>query len=135
MDLETAQRLWLVYDIPFLHLLADKPLVVVDYDLLMQDPRGQMERIARKLEIPENKNTAAEVDDFADHFLDVELRHSLFSESDIDTATDVGLLTRRAYVVLYELALDTRQPDHDFWQAWKRIETSCRTRLGWPDTE
>jgi hypothetical protein len=39
MDVETAQRLWLIYDVPFLHQLAEKPLVVVDYDLLMQDPR------------------------------------------------------------------------------------------------
>lgn len=135
MDLETAQRLWLVYDVPFLHLLSEKPLVVVDYDLLMQDPRGQLERIARKLQIPETANSASEIEHFANDFLDVVLRHSVFSESDIDTSTDVGLLTRRAYVVLYELALDARQADQEFWHAWKRIETSCRTRLGWPDTE
>ncbi len=121
MDLETAQRLWLVYVMPFLGTISDKPLVVVDYDLLMGDPRGQLERIARKLEISAD---AVEVDRFAADFLDAKLRHTLFSPAEIDAGSELGRLTRDAYVLLYELAADRRQPDSAFWSAWERIRLS-----------
>ena len=43
MDAETAQRLWLVNVVPFLGELDGKLLSVVDYDLLVRDPRGQLD--------------------------------------------------------------------------------------------
>jgi hypothetical protein len=136
MDAQRAQHLWLVHAVPFLDGIAGKPLVAVDYDLFMLDPRGQLERIARKLGIPEHGDASRiEVERFVNEFLDEKLRHTIFSPDDIDTTTDVGRLTQRAYALLYELAQDSRQPDSDFWSAWKRIQTSCRKRLAWPGIE
>ncbi len=135
MDVETAQRLWLVYMVPFLDQLVEKPLVVVDYDLLMLEPRGQLERIARRLGIPYGGARTSEVDSFVDEFLDVKLRHTFFSPEEIDSGTDAGLLTREAYALLYELAQDRGEAGQEFWSAWKRIQASCRTRLAWPGTE
>jgi hypothetical protein len=94
MQLETAQRLWLVYTLPYLEELASKPMVVVDYDLLMGDPRGQLERIARKLQLTA---TTGDVENFT---------------------CEVGRLTRDAYTLLYEVAADRRDVDRDFWSAW-----------------
>jgi hypothetical protein len=116
MDVVTAQRLWLVYTLPYLDDLAHKPLIVVDYDLLMADSRGQLERIARKLQLPA---TAGEVDKFACEFLDAKLRHSIFSPEEIDARTEVGRLTRDAYVLLYDVAADRRELDDGFWSAWR----------------
>lgn len=135
MDVETAQRLWLVYMVPFLDELADRPLAVVDYDLLMLEPRGQLERIARKLALRCGAAVTDAVEAFAREFLDVKLRHTVFSLEEIDASTEAGLLTRDAYALLYELAQDRRQPDREFWSAWKRIQASWRTRLAWPGTE
>jgi hypothetical protein len=115
MELEAAQRLWLGYTLPYLDRLAPKSMVVVDYDLLMGDPRGQLERIARKLGLTA---TAGEVEKFASEFLDAKLRHTIFSPEEIDATTEVGRLTRDAYTLLYQVAADRREVDDDFWSAW-----------------
>ncbi|MGA9273415.1 MAG: sulfotransferase [Candidatus Cybelea sp.] len=115
MQLETAQRLWLVYTLPYLEELASKPMVVVDYDLLMGDPRGQLERIARKLQLTA---TTGDVENFTCEFLDAKLRHTVFSPEEIDATSEVGRLTRDAYTLLYEVAADRRDVDRDFWSAW-----------------
>lgn len=132
MDLQTAQRLWLVYMVPFLDELAHKPLAVVDYDLLVADPRGQLARIARTLNLP--VPGAAELEAFAGNFLDATFRHTVFSPDEIDASTDAGRLTRDAFALLYELAADRAQPTTRFWSAWQRIAAECRTRLAWPST-
>lgn len=125
MDVETAQRLWLVYMVPFLDELAKKPLVTVDYDLLMRDPRGQLERIARKLGLPgADRAATSDVEAFAGDFLDASLRHTVFLPNDIDASTDAGRMTRDAYELLYALAEDRREPDHAFWPAWRAIKAS-----------
>jgi hypothetical protein len=124
MELETAQRLWLVYVVPFLRELSAKRFVVVDYDLLMSDPRTQLERMGHMLGIlrPETMESA-EVGAFAGDFLDAKLRHTVFSPDEIDATTDVGRLTRDAYALLYELAADLRRPDDRFWSAWEELES------------
>ena len=52
MDAVTAHLLWLVYVVPYLSLIADRPFIVADYDLVMADPCQELERIARGLNIP-----------------------------------------------------------------------------------
>jgi hypothetical protein len=133
MDLETAQRLWLVYVVPFLCELAGKPFAVVDYDLLMSDPRGQLERMARKLGILKPGSMESdEVKTFAGDFLDAKLRHTVFSPGDVDASTGVGRVTRDAYALLYELASDRREPDAGFWSAWGLLRSRF-DRLGMTD--
>ncbi len=68
MDAGTAYRLWLVHMVPFLRDLRDKPAVVVDYDLLMREPRAQLERIAARLQLPFDRSRSSEVDRFAAEF-------------------------------------------------------------------
>lgn len=125
---EKAQRLWLVHTVPFLHELRDKPFVVVDYDLLTTEPRAQLERIARKLGLPPvDERISREIDGFANDFLDSNLRHTVFSPEDFDTATDLGCLTQTAYQALYDLATDRFQaPPASFWPAWDGIAQQLR---------
>jgi hypothetical protein len=124
MDVATAQRLWNVHVIPCLGDLEQKPLVVVDYDLLMRDPRGRLERLARKLSLPVTDAVSTEIDRFAREFLDEKLRHTIFSPDDIDARTEDGRLTRDAYALLYDVAADRRELDSAFWSEWKNVESS-----------
>ncbi len=48
----TAHLLWLAYMVPNLGRIANRPFVVSDYDMVMADPRRQLERIARCLRLP-----------------------------------------------------------------------------------
>ncbi len=123
MDAAMAQRLWLVHMVPFLRQIRGRPMVVVDYDLLMREPRPQLERIARALHL--RAPDPREIDRFAAEFLDKTLRHSVFEPDDLDAATDLGRRTQRAYRLLYDLATDRLAPDDDaFWRAWEEIESA-----------
>jgi hypothetical protein len=121
MDTVTAHALWLVYMVPYLSLMAHKPFIVTDYDLLMADPRRQLERIARGLQIPCNEATTASIQQFASEFLDPNLRHSQFGEYDFDPSPSVRPHTREAYQWLRRLATDRMPTDSpQFWTALER---------------
>jgi hypothetical protein len=128
MDVDTAQRLWLVHVVPYLDRIAGKMFAVVDYDLLMLEPRRQLERIADKLALP--KASAIELDHFAGEFLDEKLRHTRFAPEQIAADTDAGVLTREAFTLLYELADDRRSPDPAFWTAWRGIDAKRSPERG-----
>lgn len=119
---EKADRLWLAHNVPFLHELRGKALVVVDYDLLMQKPRAQLERIAEKLGLLLDDARMGDIERFTGDFLDERLRHSAFALDDFDAATAGGRLTKRAYVMLHELASDRREPDASFWSEWEELQ-------------
>lgn len=105
MDADAANRLWLVHMVPFFNDIIGKTFVVVDYDLLMRDPRAQLARIAERLGVPFEAGSV-EIDGFVSGFLDASLRHSVFEPDDFDDESAVAGLTRDAYLRLYELAAD-----------------------------
>jgi hypothetical protein len=105
MDADTAYGLWLVHMVPFFNQVIGKPFVVVDYDLLMRDPRAQLARIAHGLGVPIEVGSV-EIAGFVSGFLDASLRHSIFEPDDFDDGSPVARLTRDAYLRLYELAAD-----------------------------
>ena len=121
MDEIEAHFLWLVYMVPYLNEIASRPFIVADYDMVMADPRRQIERIARGLKIPLAKSSMAAIDQFAVDFLDPNLRHSFYKESDFDTNPKLRPLTREAYLWLRGIAegrIATDSPQ--FWTAWER---------------
>jgi hypothetical protein len=118
----TSHMLSLVYIVPYLHEIAERPFVVTDYDLFLADPQGQLERIGRSLKIPFSETQASEVEFFSRDFVDQGLRHDYFSRYDFDTISEVSPLIREAYLRLYELATDQRPIEvKEFWIAWKRL--------------
>jgi hypothetical protein len=121
MDAVTAHLLWLVYVVPNLSLIADQPLIVADYDLVMSDPYQELERIARGLDIPLDDTGKAGIGQFASNFLDANLRHSFFNVSDFELDLNLPPLTREAYLWLRWLATDRTATDSpQFWGAWER---------------
>lgn len=127
MQPSTSHALWLVYIVPYLHEIAKRQFVVADYDLLMNDPQGQMERIARHLQIPLDVRQSEEVAHFATDFLQPELRHHVFTREDFDTIPHVSLLTREAFLWLHRLATDRLPPDSPrFWSAWENTQKAVR---------
>jgi hypothetical protein len=121
MDAVTAHLLWLVYVVPNLSLIADQPLIVADYDLVMSDPYQELERIARGLDIPLDDTGKARIGQFASNFLDANLRHSFFNVSDFELDLNLPPLTREAYLWLRWLATDRTATDSpQFWGAWER---------------
>jgi hypothetical protein len=121
-----ARRLWLVHMIPYLHECFTKPSVVVDYDLLMSEPRRQLERIAQRINLPSpGESSSREIDRFATGFLDENLRHNAFAPNDLDATTAEARLTRAAYLLLHQLATDRLEPEAlAFGSAWQGIRST-----------
>jgi len=120
MDAVTAHLLWLVYVVPNLSMIANRPFIVADYDLVMSDPRQELERIAKGLKIPLTVTSNAGIDQFASDFLDPKLRHSYFSLSDFELDLNLPPLTREAYLWLRSMATDRTATDSPrFWTAWE----------------
>jgi hypothetical protein len=121
MDAVTAHLLWLVYVVPNLSQIANRPFLVADYDIVMAEPRQQLERIAHGLKLPLNNASKAGIEEFASNFLDQSLRHSFFNESDFELDLNLPPLTREAYLWLRWLATDRTAIDsREFWTAWER---------------
>jgi hypothetical protein len=124
MDALKSHLLWLLYMVPNLNRLAGKPLVVVDYDLLITDPRKQLVRIGYRLDIPLGEANRSEIESFVRDFLNPRLRHSAFGPSDFGAVPHVSPLTREAYHWLRRLATDRiGWDDARFWSAWERIQS------------
>jgi len=121
MALDDALRLWLAYSVPFFSRIAGKPLIVVDYDCFMREPRRELERVAYGLRLTLPSERAGDLDRFENEFLDERLRHTVFSIDEIETATAAGRSTRDAYRLLFELASDRRPADEQFWSAWQSV--------------
>jgi O-antigen biosynthesis protein len=127
-DAATAHGLWLVHMVPYLNGIAQKPFVITDYDLLMNDAQGQLERIRNALEIPLADTGSGEVKDFVTRFIDPELRHSRHSRLDRDFVPHLSVLVQQAYLCLSRAATDQIDAD-GFWSEWKRVEDSTRRLL------
>ncbi len=128
MDEVTAHFLWLVYMVPHLGEIAHRPLIVADYDRVMDDPRKQIERIARGLRIPMNESSKAGIEQFATEFLDLKLRHVFFKESDIETNPKISPLTRELYLWLRRMAEDRIASDSP--EFWSTLESSRQALQG-----
>ena len=126
-DAAMAHGLWLVHMVPYFSWVAQKPFIVTDYDLFMDDPRGQLERIGRALEIPPTDASSGEIEDFIGNFIDPELRHSQFDRLDRDFVPHLSILVQKAYLCLRRLATDRVGPDRSqYWSEWKQIETATQ---------
>lgn len=127
LDAATSHGLWLLHMVPYLSWIAQKPFIVTDYDLLMDDPRGQLERIGHALKIPPTDTRSVEIEDFVANFRDPELRHSQFGRLDRDFIAGLSILVQKAYLCLSGLAADQIGPDRSpFWSEWKLVEGATR---------
>jgi hypothetical protein len=124
-DAAMAHSLWLVHTVTYFSRIAQKPFIVIDYDLFMDDPRRQLERIGRALEIPQADARLGDIEDFVANFIDPELRHSQFGRLDRDFVPHLSILVQKAYLCLRRLATDRIGPDRSqYWSEWQQIEAA-----------
>jgi hypothetical protein len=120
---EKSDAEWLVNVVPYFRRLAERPFVVVDYDLLMEAPVAQLERIGSWLGIALSADIQDEIKRYAESFLSSERQHTRFTERDLEEDARLNALARDAYRWLRRLAADeveTRSPE--LWEDWRRIE-------------
>ena len=114
---------WLVNVVPYFRRMAERRFMVVEYDLLMEDPRAQLARMAERLSIPMGTTAQQGVEAFVSEFLKPGMRHTQFVDDDLDRDPRLNPLVRDAYRWLRRLATDQiAADDPDLWRDWARIE-------------
>jgi hypothetical protein len=122
---EKSDLEWLVAVVPYFRRMAVHPFVVVDYDLLMGDPKTQLERTARHLSLPLDDVAHAGIREFSEAFLSGDRRHTQFSPEDLYREERLNPLTRDAFLWLHRLATDEIAIDApELWKDWSRIESA-----------
>jgi len=79
---EKCHYLWLEHILPSMLLTQGAPRALVDYDLLLEDPHGQITRIAHTLGLGDKLDPTRLIE-FSQNFLDDRLRHASFETEDV----------------------------------------------------
>ncbi len=101
-DEEKISLLWLLHMVPAAEtLLQGHRGVVVDYDQLLQDPQGELRRMAAALDLPFDAQAG---DAYERDFLTQELRHTHHSIADLQSRPFLGPMTCPLYSALAAVA-------------------------------
>jgi len=122
-NIETGLLLWLMHLIPAIEGTQGGKRAIINYELIMENPRKQLERIQKLLDIPSNQQTA-DIDQYVNEFLDDNLDHHKYSYEDLKSnpAIQVAPLCLRTYDLLLKVAKDELKfEDSEFVTAWQEI--------------
>lgn len=115
---EKSDLEWLAQVLPYIDRLRGRPLVVVDYDLLMRDPKAQLQRIAAGLALPIDDAIEKSMRDYAENFAVGDLYHHRHDPARLREREELNPLTVETYLWLYRLATDDIGPDDPaLWSA------------------
>jgi hypothetical protein len=123
IDIETGLLIWLITNIAAIERTHGKKRIVISYELMLREPRVQLERIHQTLSLPGVLNDA-ECDIYANEFLDATLSHHEFTDNDLTThpALKVAPLCLQVYAILLKLARDEWSFDSsEFQAAWQEM--------------
>lgn len=118
---EAAYELWLEHVVACLHFLAGERAVAVDFDLLLAEPRRQLQRLADAVG---HEIDPAAADEFTHGFLAEDLRHHVATSEDVMADQAASPAVREATALLERLARGECQIGDDFVQravaAWRQ---------------
>jgi hypothetical protein len=103
MDATQSYLIWLEYTLSSMSADTGRKRVIVDYDLLMQDPEKQLYRIASALSLTINEG---DLEIYMKGFLDNRLRHSIYGEGDLLRDEKCPKIVAELYHYLSDMAED-----------------------------
>ncbi|WP_421684432.1 hypothetical protein HKW98_08715 [Stutzerimonas urumqiensis] len=117
-DMEKGYLLWLEHMLLCLRHTSGAQRVFVDYDLIVNNPNEQLERIGRNLDLPFVEDKLHE---YSQEFLETSLRHNQFSPEDLclDPAASQDVLT--LHDLLSDLAFERRADDAEVTQLAEQL--------------
>ena len=123
IDIEVGLLLWLMHLVPAIQGTQGKERVMVSYDMMMQNPHVQLERIQRRLNLP-ILSDSSEKNKYVDEFLDKTLRHYEYSMDDLvsHSATAISPFCVKMYQLFMQIAKDEIAFDSDvFLLEWQTL--------------
>jgi len=119
---EKSFLLWLVHILPVIKYTHSLPRVVLDYDIMMDNPIPELKRVAKTLAIKINPAQEFALNEFATSFLEENLRHTKFSLTDMAAEIRLPRLAREAYSLLFRIAKGEESFNDIFEKHWQKIE-------------
>lgn len=123
-DIEHGLLIWLMHMLAAIKNTHGKKRILVSYDLLINNPHSQLNRIKKELSIPMQLNKS-ELDSFANQFIDNRLQHYQANENDLAShpAMLVSPMCLKIYNLLLQAANDEITLNSDaFASSWLAIE-------------
>lgn len=123
-DVEVGLLLWVMHLYSAIEGSHGKPRVMVSYHSMLHEPRQQLERIKQKLAIP--NLAGADVEEYANHFLDKNLQRFDYNRQDLAAhpAVSVAPICLKMYDLFLRLAQDELMFDsEEFINEWQAIKT------------
>lgn len=108
--LEKAYQLWLEHTLASLSGTQNQPRIVVSYDLLMEEPATQLQRIAQALGLPFDVESQAFAE-YREEFLEEGLRHTRFEATDLRLDKAISPHVEELYSALLQMATDPVELD------------------------
>lgn len=110
--LEKSLYLWLAHMATALKDTSGEKRVLVSYELLMRDAARELQRVASALHLPFDP-AAAQLREYRDEFLSIELQHSLHELEDLRASPTIPVEVVEANVLLDGVARDDPPLDSD----------------------
>jgi hypothetical protein len=123
-DIELSLLLWLMHLVPALEDSLGRRTLVVSYELMMQNPHAELNRIKNQLQLTTQEDPHA-IAVFANEFLNKNLHHHKHEVSHLKThpAALVVPLCNKLYDLLMRLARDEiALQDEAFTSTWENIK-------------
>jgi hypothetical protein len=124
-EIETGLLLWLMHLVPAVEETIGKKRVIVSYELLMENPRAELERLQTKLQLPASQQDG--INQYINEFLDRNLYRNKFSYEDFKSHSAVKLfpLCLKTYDLLLRVAKDELCfDDAEFIASWQTIRNT-----------
>jgi len=128
-DVECGLLLWLSHLIPAINGTKDKKRVLVSYELMLDNPEKQLERIKNTLAVP-FASDQQDIEEYATSFLDNKLHRHVYGDMELDShpAARVVPVCIKAYKLLYKIASEELNfADEAFTSAWQEIINEYET--------
>ena len=97
IDPVTAALIWISHVIPSLIETQNDQRIIIDYDLFLDNPQLQINRISEEFKLPIDQD---EKIDFIDNFLDKNLRNSFIAKENINDHEKLFFLCKEVYMNL-----------------------------------
>lgn len=124
LEVELGLLSWLTHLMSAIEGTTNKKRLVVSYELLLQNPELQLERIKQTFKIPP-LSTSRDIQAYASQFIDKKLQHEQFTEMDLHTHPLMRMAPTNLslYNLLMRLGKDEISFDSDlFLTAWDEIK-------------
>ena len=122
-DIEVGLIQWMTSLISAIDNTNGKKRVLVSYELMLENPKNQLERMHQQLSL-DAALSHAKANEYTNHFLDKSLRHHAFDETELDSKPVIQFapLCSSMYTLLLKVAKDEMTLDSEAFQAeWKNI--------------